>query len=47
MKYRTADLLRWLAVAAVIVLCVVISYYLALAGEPQSLWLWRDVLEVI
>lgn len=26
---------------------VVISFLLALAGEPQSLWLWRDVLGVL
>lgn len=31
----------------VLVLAVVLSYGLALAGEPQSVWLWGDVLGVL
>ena len=28
-------------------LCALMSYGLALAGEPQAVWLWRDVLGVL
>ena len=31
---------RWAAVAAVFVAGVALSYLLALAGEPQSVWFW-------
>lgn len=31
----------------VIAIGVFISYQLAKAQEPQSLWLWRDVLGVV
>lgn len=34
-----------LTVSAVcLVAAACISYAMALAGEPQSVWLWRDVL---
>ena len=33
--------------AAPFSLGVGLSWLLALAGEPQALWLWRDVLGVI
>lgn len=31
----------------VIALVIVTSFVLAGIGEPQSLWLWRDILGVI
>lgn len=33
------------AIIAIIALGVLASYGLALAGEPQSQWLWCDVLK--
>ena len=32
---------------ACVVLAASLSYGLACAGEPQSLWLWRDVLRAL
>lgn len=36
----------WLALAAFVV-WVIATYGLARVGEPQSVWMWRDVLGVI
>lgn len=36
----------WLILPAAIVVWAVLTYGLAKAGEPQSLWLWRDVFKV-
>lgn len=30
-----------------LILVALISYGLALLGEPQALWLWRDIFGVI
>lgn len=35
---------RWAALVAVIALGLLASYGLALAGEPQSAWLWSFAL---
>lgn len=40
----TIRVVIWL-VGGVAVLAL--TYALALAGEPQALWLWRDVLGVV
>lgn len=37
----------WLIFAAVFVASLAGSYGLATVGEPQSVWLWRDVLGVL
>lgn len=42
---------RQIARLAAVIMCVgmapVISYGFALAGEPQSVWLWRDVFGIV
>lgn len=44
----TNDRWGWLVFAVVLVLVwPFVSYQLAKWGEPQSLWLWRDVLGFI
>lgn len=35
---------RWFLFGAIIILALMASYGLALAGEPQSEWLWCDVI---
>lgn len=42
-----SDRARWVLAIAILPLGALASYGLALAGEPQSLWLWRDVLGLI
>lgn len=37
----------WIQLAFIIVVGLVVSIMLAMAGEPQSVWLWRDVFGVI
>ena len=39
--------LRWIIVISALGTAWFLSYWLARAGEPQSLWLWRDVLGVL
>ena len=34
-------------VIGAIPVALVLSYLLAKAGEPQSVWLWRDVMGVL
>lgn len=34
-------------IAVACILFLAIDYALALAGNPQSVWVWRDVLGVI
>jgi len=34
-------------VSVFVPLALLISYFLAHAGEPQSVWLWRDVLGML
>ena len=41
------DIARLLIVLLSLPAVATISYWLARAGEPQSLWLWRDVLGVL
>ena len=41
------DKLRYFIAFMIILVGVALSYGLAIASEPQSLWLWRDVLGVL
>lgn len=41
------DRLRVALVAAIVACGIAASYAIALAGEPQSVWLWRTVLGLI
>lgn len=36
-----------LIIGAGLAISALASYGLALAGEPQSLWLWRDILGLL
>jgi hypothetical protein len=36
-----------LATLAILAAAIAASHALAIAGEPQSQWLWRDVLGII
>jgi hypothetical protein len=38
------DWTAWVSIAGVIGGCGIVSVALALAGEPQSAWLWCDVI---
>ena len=41
---------RQTAIAGIVIIAMVglsISYRLAIAGEPQSLWIWRDLLGIM
>lgn len=48
MRTRDPSPLRYAAAVAVLVgLAPLLSYLLALAGEPSNLWFWRDVLGLL
>ena len=32
---------------AIVLAGIAVSYLLARAGEPQSVWLWRDILKLV
>jgi hypothetical protein len=38
---------EWAFAAGLLVVGIATSVMLAIAGEPQSFWLWHDVLGVI
>ena len=40
-------MVRWLIALAAAPVALGASYLMALAGEPSSGWLWRDVLGVL
>jgi hypothetical protein len=42
-----SDTTRWAIMIAALPVALFLSYWLARAGEPQSVWLWRDVMGVL
>lgn len=36
-------LIDWALISSLILAGIALSFFLAAMGEPQSLWLWRDV----
>lgn len=40
-------MIRKLIIGGSLAISAMASYGLAIAGEPQSLWLWRDILGLL